>query len=550
MTVSMKSAQISQAFAMLHHSAYAISTRTIVRNALRRYQNTGNNTVENWTLVEDDLLMVANAKLGGFHEILQIVLFDVDVSNGQGHDWVANGTAMNGTIVGNSTYNGNINNGSRINIGPGKGSSIGLLNITGDNAQDFFLPAGPGTLYTSGPMKLPERNDTRAVEFWKDYDYNKTHDLHAFDGFPRELYPLKNEANWGGMQGDLEKIFTRAYIMQYQGLLLGPILLNDSCAILSLTFPVYDQNFGNGDKDLVGFVTIVLNATSLVTIVNDNRGIGDTGQTLLVGPNWINNLWNDTDLSSNKDNRTFMFDPPEDPPPTPISTKIEDKNDVVADFTYRYLLPPKNRPELINAVRRLGGYPAVRTMFLDPRRFRGEEGKSDIDALNSEGDRVGVGFALPTLHDNLGDWGLIIEQTRDEAFAPIKKLEKILLAAVFGTFAAVLGLVWPIAHFSVRPIARLKVSTQGSGRRRSNDPEMIDVERGRLRYLYRWAPWLKEGNRNAIEMDDEDGTRFRIPEKIPERRHIVHDELTECVLETPLGVILLTYLVSPPRLMK
>lgn len=537
MTVSMKSAQISQAFAMLHHSAYAISTRTIVRNALRRYQNTGNNTIENWSLVEDDLLMAASAKLGGFHEILQIALFDTDVSNGQQYFWAEDGTEINGTIVGNATYNGNLANGSRVNVGPGKGSSIGLLNITGDNAHEFWLPAYPGTGWTAGPMKLPLRNDTNAsaVAFWSEHDMNATAGEHAFDGFPRNLYPIRDEKYFSGMMGNVSKLFTRDYILQYQGLLLGPTMLNDSCAILSLTFPVFDQNFGGGEKDLVGFATIVLNATSLVTIVNDNRGIGDTGQTLLVGPNWINNLWNDTDLSSNKDNRSIMVDAPLDGiQPTILveeepeeSINMKNKNAVVEDFPYRYLLPPKNRPELINAVRRLGGYPAVRQMFLDPRRFRGEEGKSDIDSINSEGDRVGVGFALPPLHDNLADWGLIIEQTRDEAFAPIKKLEKILLAAVFGTFAAVLGLVWPIAHFSVRPIARLKVSTQGSGRRRSTDPDIIDVEPGRLIFLHRYMPWIKAGNSNALVMDDEDGTRFRIPEKIPERRHIIFDELTE-----------------------
>lgn len=63
---------------------------------------------------------------------------------------------------------------------------------------------------------------------------------------------------------------------------------------------------------------------------------------------------------------------------------------------------------------------------------------------------------------NLSDWALLVEQDQGEAFKPIYKLRNILLGTVFGTFAVVIALVCPIAHFAVKPITRLKRATEKS----------------------------------------------------------------------------------------
>lgn len=71
-------------------------------------------------------------------------------------------------------------------------------------------------------------------------------------------------------------------------------------------------------------------------------------------------------------------------------------------------------------------------------------------------------YAVIDVVKNLTDWALLIEQDKSEAFQPINKLRNILIATVFGTFAVVIILVCPIAHFAVKPITRLKRATEKS----------------------------------------------------------------------------------------
>ena len=55
-----------------------------------------------------------------------------------------------------------------------------------------------------------------------------------------------------------------------------------SYALVSLTLPVID----NTDPDVVlGFMTVVASATSLIEVTQSREGLGNTGMVLLVGPN-------------------------------------------------------------------------------------------------------------------------------------------------------------------------------------------------------------------------------------------------------------------------
>lgn len=63
---------------------------------------------------------------------------------------------------------------------------------------------------------------------------------------------------------------------------------------------------------------------------------------------------------------------------------------------------------------------------------------------------------------DLVNWVLICEQTQWEVFKPIVKLRNIMLATVFATCLVVVLLVFPLAHFAVRPIVRLKDATAKS----------------------------------------------------------------------------------------
>ena len=546
----MKSAQVAQAFAILHHAAYGISIRTNVRTALRRYEKEGNNTAENWERVDEDLKASSSSNVGGFSEILQVVLFDINIGNGTTEMWRDNGTAISVThnnmtedvIIGNYSYNGHLPNGTRMNIGEGMGSSLGLLNVTGDNAKGITLPPSAHTGYTAGPMLLPLRNDTRAKRFWDAVAYNTTHNKPVHDGFPKQLYPLVNPGfPTSSLAGNTTLIFSADYIQSYGGLLLGPLLVNETLALMSFTYPIFET--GESNSDLLGFTTVVVNASSLLTIINDTRGLGDTGQTILVGPAYVNGLWNDTRISTNKRDRLPPFETSD---PVTADTDI---TSVILDYEFVYLLPPKNTGAVAGQKRPLRSYSAVHQMYSSKP---GAEGKSNLDAMNSEGEAVGVAYASMNLQESLADWGLLIEQSKSEAFAPITELQKLLLATVFGTFGMVMFIVWPLAHWSVRPIVRLKAATEKTTRKfkspnqsqeqfetirtektlRTDDDDVDAAENGRLSF-YSMRNKFRQFTQRRASTDEtvaEDTRRgFRIPKKVRVRRHIIHDELTEFV---------------------
>jgi osomolarity two-component system sensor histidine kinase SLN1 len=540
MAVSMKTAQISQTFAILHHVAYGLSTRSVVRDALKRYEKNGNNTNLNWERVEEDLQNAASARVGGFQEILQVVLFDAQLSNGSFS--LPEGTLYNDTWIGgdyNPDYNGTTSNGTRVKMGLGMGGTMGLLNVTGDNAIGIYLPPSIENGW-QGELMKPIGSDNYTEDekrqYWDEVERNRTLGRPVLDGFSAELFPTQSEFRNPNLTGDTSKIFAPDYIKDMGGLLLGPLVINETFALLSFTFPVYEQI--NGDNgDVVGFATVVMNASSLLTILDDRRGLGETGRTILIGPAWVNGLWNDTRISSNSAERKYL-DPQEE------MSEADEKGSLksqIADYEYVYLLPPMSDRSMAGQKRKLKEYPAVWDLYA--KRIQGTRGEADLDAENAEGMNVGVGYALPEIHNNIADWGLLIEQSKSEAFKPIAELEKILFATVFGTFAAVLLLVWPLAHFSVRPITRLKKATEKTTRSfgpyDSNDgstdpngtPGDVDIdeaEKGRFGICYHLASLGRRRKRPNSEDSTatNNGRSFRIPGKVPERRHLIHDELT------------------------
>ncbi|KAI5817366.1 hypothetical protein BZA77DRAFT_245481 [Pyronema omphalodes] len=498
MAVSMKSAQISQTFAILHHVAHGISTQSVVRGALRRYEKLGNNSLNNWVRVEEDLRVAASARVGGFQEILQVALFDARLGNGSELN-VDEGAYINGTWVGglnNPQYNGTIANGTRVNIGPGKGGYIGLLNP-------------------------------------------------VLDGFAMDLFPIQDEHRNPNLTGDASTIFTPSYIQEMGGLLLGPLVINSTFAIMSFTFPIFDQVNGQ-DGDLIGFATIVMNASSLLTILQDTRGLGTTGHTLLVGPAWVNNLWNDTRISGNTKPRSHVDARQRTKPEHHDEPNSKIKSEV-GDYEFVYLLPPNNDSNLAGQTRKLRDYEAVWDLYV--KKVSPRKGEADLDARSSEGREVGVGYAMPSIQGQLADWGLLIEQDKSEAFAPISQLETLLVATVFGTFGVVMMIVWPLAHVAVRPILRLKAATEkttvggspigstesfGSTSNQEEDrsptpgdTDLSDAENGKSGIMFRINQQLKRRRAKADSIQDEDGYRgFRIPGPVPDRKHFVEDELT------------------------
>lgn len=167
-----------------------------------------------------------------------------------------------------------------------------------------------------------------------------------------------------------------------------------------------------------------------------------------------------------------------------------------------------------------------------------------LSTKNENNVSVSVGYARPS--SPLVNWLLIVEQTQDEAWAPIRRLRTIVLACVFGTIGLLLLVVLPIAHISVRPIRRLKDATQKSIAPPGYTPSgsirscrMYDDGEGsgdegntshrskkpgffiRLRHLGTKKKTKEE------QREDEQRRGFKIPGKVRDRKHIVTDELTE-----------------------
>lgn len=209
-------------------------------------------------------------------------------------------------------------------------------------------------------------------------------------------------------------------------LLLGPLQINSSYALVSLTLPIVE----NGNSDYVlGYMTVVAAATSLIDVVYSREGLDDTGIVLVAGTNRRENQFAYSvrpatatykpDLRNlTKATVKYVF------PPYPLSGQT-DRHSVYNSNLTKY--GTSNFTE--------GQYPAILHGFGN-QNPKVNNASSYITTTNEQGAKVAVGWARP--QSTLVDWLLIIEQAHSEAWEPIIKLRNILLACVFGT----LGLIF------------------------------------------------------------------------------------------------------------
>jgi osomolarity two-component system sensor histidine kinase SLN1 len=127
----------------------------------------------------------------------------------------------------------------------------------------------------------------------------------------------------------------------------------------------------------------------------------------------------------------------------------------------------------------------------------------------------------------------------------------ILKSGVFGSTGAILILTFPLAHYFVRPIQQLRTatlktvqpyvpdsmgrasgsSTNFNGREGGEEDEgciedqVAAKKEGFMGAVYRWKYGISRNQ--ASNLRNGQRRTFRIPGKVPERRHWVHDELTD-----------------------
>ena len=369
-------------------------------------------------------------------------------------------------------------------------------------------------------------------------------------GYPPSLYPnitYNTTSDPDPMDPAINATFVEAFLdfpfNSTSALLLGPFQINDTFALVSLTLPIVDNTAPN---IVLAYMTIVAAASSLIDVVQSREGLANTGLVLLVGPNRRENQFRYqyrpatatyTPSPNNIRNATvhYIF------PPVPIPGQIDRHTKYNSNLTQ---LGSSNFTE--------SAYPAIVAGFGNHNPAI-NNASSMLSTTNENNVTVAVGYARPA--STLVEWLLIIEQSHDEAWAPITTLRKIVLACVLGTMALILVVALPMAHYSVRPIRRLRDATEksiappgytpdGSIRpERLNDPdegsgdEVGDEENiatlsqssKKPAFFIRLRRLTNGGKRmsNAERTEADRRRVFKIPGKVQDRKHCITDELTE-----------------------
>lgn len=389
-------------------------------------------------------------------------------------------------------------------------------------------------LYVDLPSLYQSRTNSRQEMKLGDAEWDGSEDVST--GMPSALYPNITYTPDGPTTFDGDFKFGLD-----STLLLGPIQVNSSFAMVSITLPIINNTSAT---DILGYMTVLAEASALYNIQRSREGLDDTGVVLLLRPTIMGNRFPTNSRPSNETYTTsretiadtdvrFVF------PPAPIEGQ-RDRHEDHNWTTYEDPFPLKN-------------YPAALWAYAD-RNNKINNASSELDTKNEEGIDVAVGWARP--RTRLADWVLMVEQTKKEAFAPVVELRKILLACVFGTTGLILLLIIPLAHWSVLPIARLKEATEKSvqppgysptGSIMSHDYDHDDGEpsgdeenagqpssnrsnpKTPMGFIVRMKRLARGKRRKSKAEHEEDARRrvFKIPGKVTDRKHWITDELTE-----------------------
>jgi osomolarity two-component system sensor histidine kinase SLN1 len=282
--------------------------------------------------------------------------------------------------------------------------------------------------------------------------------------------------------------------------------------------------------------SVVASAASLQSVVSSRDGLGTSGQVLLIGPSRPANTFasaaqpaTSTSVAHaealDKAQVHYVFEP------TALPTQVSRHTGMSTDTPFA-----------------LSKYPiALRVMLQSYRNV--DNAISDLSTKNELGVSVAVGAVRP--QNSLVEWILLVEETRSEAFAPVVRLRKIILACVFGTAGAIILLVPLLTHWAVAPIRRLRSAAQKSVEPdiahhpaseleaagfNTDDAQGGSVERIEEHMNEKGSPamWVKRLRRPLGRLNSSISTGsskntggFQIPRRVKERKHCITDELTD-----------------------
>lgn len=470
LAASLKATRIASEIELVQTTCGTISTRLLIQQALTNFYQ-GNTSASNWAQTYSDLQSGLGSSGGG--------LFQVRIY-------------------------------SRNTTGA---APMGLYNTTGTATPN---------------ITLPYQNSDGSTPYLSDADEG---------GYPPSLYPNITYVDTGKASSanpDTNVYAAYAFpgmaITEDEGLLLGPLVINETYALMSLTLPI----MSNTAEFILGYMTVVASAAPIVDVVTSREGLGDSGVVLLVSPVSGSNRFSSSLPDSN-------------------ATYVPTDLDAFGDSQVHFALPPiaapdeSNRHDLRSYASGayetsfpLKAYPAAFDV-LSRKNQKVNNASAALWTRNEEGNSVSVGMARP--QSTLVNWAVIVEQAQWEAIAPINTLRKILLGCTFGTAALVMLLIFPCAHWSVMPIRRLKEATEKSmlppgyqdelERFNTYDEEGLTsgtTSKRSVKGLLAWANRkIRHRRRRFASHADNDSTRrvFKIPGKVENHKHIITDELTE-----------------------
>lgn len=469
LTASLKAAQLASNLDIMQTSANFVASRVLIQTALQRYAQQDNNTDANWARARLDM----NSAISGGGSIgqsllLQSIVFPRNDSGVGGPYGVLNTTS--------STWNHTL----ELPLQNPDGSPVFL----GDPGLGYPPPLYPNFTYFSE-------------------QYNATYrDAHA---------------RTNGIELSYDS----------SSLLLGPWQVSNNLTLVSLTQPIINNTSA---VDILGWLTVVMDARLISQVMHNWQGLGETGQTLIVGPADNANIFNPQALSSSSattDQAQFVL------PPLTNNTGRHRHDDGPA-------ISPFN----------ISDFPAVKEAL----KLGDAEDQSGalISTHNEDGDAVSVGYAIPSTR--LVDWIVLVEQAKSEVWQPINHLRDVLLACVFATAGFLAVLAFPLAHFAVMPIRRLREATSKSVEPPNTHPSRSSLESlGSLPHhdgpdgdgdgdgdggtadeaLARkegWnimSRWRTRHLSHEARHQERRKRQFRIPGKVKERKHWIRDELSD-----------------------
>lgn len=457
---TLKAAQLSSNLDLMERSVRAMSTRVKLQEGLGRY-NRGNDTAQSWDGIASDLQSAMSGQ--GIQLLnLQTILFP------------------------------------RNNTGVGDDHGVhGILNVTGPTVDGIIRL--PWSAPSGGPVYLGD----------------------AGTGYPPPLYP-----NFTYVEDASSNTTTVSFLGETMGpnsaLLLGPLSINSTFSLFSVTLPVINNT---SETDIIGWMTVVLDGRLVSEVVDSPIGWGNTGTTLLLGPDSINNEV-----------------------PSQVLQQVQQMSQL-PDLTMKFILPPdeqgyskKRHSDYAYGLQSTfpgSSYQTAWEGLLQPDVEDNSSG-ANLNTKNEQGYNVAVGFAIP--QSNLCTWLLVFEQNKSEAYQLIDLLRRTLLACVFGTAGVMAILIFPIAHFSSRPIRRLRDATSrvanpvqipsqdGSSDSSKQGTSKISNEKGHgstIRFLGGFRRRNTDRSRGGAYEDDEGRAANNVPSRVKDGKHFIEDELTD-----------------------